>query len=202
MRTLQTLSLPVALTIGILIFGAPQAKALPNPFDDRSTAEQIEDTRIFSRIYDALKEKKESLPVEVNVDVWEGRVLLTGIVDDPKDRDFAAKTIRKVNGVKEVYNHLQTASKKIVAMRKVGRSGKEIKKVLSDKWVTNKIRVRLITEKASVKSANYRYRVVLGHAYVIGFARISKEKKDALQVIRETPSVTAVTEYIKVMKMK
>ena len=202
MRTIQTLSLVVALTIGISIFGAPQAEALPNPFDDRSTAEQIEDNRIFSRVFVALKERKESLPVEVNVDVWEGRVLLTGIVDDPKDRDFAAETIRKVKGVKEVYNHLQTASKKIVAMRKVGRSGKEIKKVLSDKWVTNKIRVRLITEKASVKSANYRYRVVLSHAYVIGFARNSKEKKDALHVIRETPSVTSVTEYIDVLKMK
>jgi osmotically-inducible protein OsmY len=73
---------------------------------------------------------------------------------------------------------------------------------LHDKWVNNKIRIRLFSEKASVKSANYRYRVVLGHAYVIGIARNAKEKKDALQVIRETPSVRAVTEYIKVVKMK
>ena len=145
MRTLQTPSLVVALTVGFLICGAPQADALPNPFDDRSTAEQIEDNRIFSRIYVALKEKKKSLPVEVNVDVWEGRVLLTGIVDDPKDRNFAAETIQKVKGVKEVYNHLKAASKEILAMRKVGRGGKEIKKVLSDKWVINKIRTFLIS---------------------------------------------------------
>ncbi len=202
MRTLKTLSLVVALTIGILIYGALQAEALPNPFDDRSTAEQIEDNRIFGRIYEALKKRNESLPVEVNVDVWEGRVLLTGIVDDPKDRIFVADSIRKVKGVKVIYNHLKAASKEILAMRKVGRGGKEIKKVLSDKWVNNKIRVRLFSEKASVKSANYRYRVVLGHAYVIGISRNAKEKKDALQVIRETPSVTAVTEYIMVVKMK
>jgi osmotically-inducible protein OsmY len=192
----------LALTIGILIFGAPQAHALPNPFDDRSTAEQIEDNRIFGRTYVTLKEKNESLPVEVNVVVWEGRVLLTGIVDDPKNRKFVAESIRKVKGVKVVYNHLKAASKEILAMRKVGRGGKEIKKVLSDKWVNNKIRVRLFSEKASVKSANYRYRVVLGHAYVIGIARNAKEKKDVLQVIRETPSVRAVTEYIMVVKMK
>ena len=112
MRTLQNLSLVVALIHGMLIFGAPQAEALPNPFDDRSTAEQIEDNRIFSRIYVVLKGKKESLPVEVNVDVWEGRVLLTGIVDDPKDRKFVTESIRKVKGVKKVYNHLKAASKK------------------------------------------------------------------------------------------
>ncbi len=202
MRTLQTLSFVMTLAIGILICGVPQAEALVNPFDDRSTEVQQEDHRIFSDISNALEKKKKTLPEEVNIDVWEGRVLLTGILDDPKDHEFVTKTARAAKGVKTVYSHLKAASKEIMAMRKVGKSGQEIKKVLNDGSVRTQIKVRLFSEKGSVKSANYLYRVVLGHAYVIGFARSAKEKKDALQVIRETHGVKAVTEYITVMKKK
>jgi osmotically-inducible protein OsmY len=200
MRRFFLFGLFFALAAGIWAYDILGISAFPNQFDDRSTAERINDARIFSRILVALKEKKESLPVDVNVDVWEGRVLLTGIVDDSKYQDFAADLGFEVKGIKKVYNHIQVAKKEVVERRQVGRSGKELKKVLSDKWVTNKIRVRLFSEKASVKSANYRYRAVLGHAYVIGFARNAKEKKDALQVIRETPSVQGVTEYIEIFK--
>lgn len=200
MRTLQNLGLVMALAIGIFICGAPQAEAAVNPFDDRSTEVQKKDGKIFSDISVALEKKNKKLPEEVNIDVWEGRVLLTGILDNAKDRGFVTKTARAAKGVKSVYSHLQVASKKIVEMRKVGKSGQEIKKVLNDGSVRTQIKVRLFSEKGSVKSANYLYRVVLGHAYVIGFARNAKEKKDALQVIRETSGVKAVTSYITVMK--
>ena len=202
MRTIQKLSFVMALAVGVLICGALQAEALPNPFDDRSPAVQNQDNRIFSDISTALEKQKKTLREEVKIDVWEGRVLLTGILDDPKDRGIATKTARAVKGVKAVYNHLQVASKKIVKMRKVGKGGQEIKKVMNDGAVRSQIKVRLFSEKASVKSANYKYRVVLGHSYVIGFARNANEKKDILQVIRKTHGVKAVTEYIKVMKKK
>ena len=96
MRTLQKLSFVMALAVGVLICGALQAEALPNPFDDRSTAVQNQDNRIFSDISTALEKKKKTLREEVKIDVWEGRVLLTGILDDPKDRGIATKTARAV----------------------------------------------------------------------------------------------------------
>jgi osmotically-inducible protein OsmY len=192
----------MALTFGMLSFGAPPAEALPNPFDDRSRAVQNEDDRIFGDIYTALKKKKDPLPEEVNVDVWEGRVLLTGIVDDPKNGKFAVSAVRKVTGVKAVYSHIQNSPEKTVKMRKVDKSGQEAKEVFSDDALIIKIKTRMFSEKASVKSANYRLRVVAGHTYVIGFARDANEKKDILQVIRKTPGVKAMTQYITVMKKK
>jgi len=192
----------LVLTIVFLSYGAPKTHALINPFDDRTTQEQIADTGTLGRILDVLKQRNNSLSTNVNVDVWQGRVLLTGLVGDPKDRDFIVKKVRETKGVKVLYNNIRIGVTGFKA-RKISVKPKiREKEAVSDLWIGNQIKIRLISEKASVKTANYRFRVVLGHAYVIGISRSAKEKADALKVIRETSSVTAVTEYIKVVKIK
>jgi osmotically-inducible protein OsmY len=54
--------------------------------EDRTTASQFADTQIGVNVLSGLAEKDKNFLIDVNVDVWEARVLLTGTVSDNKTR--------------------------------------------------------------------------------------------------------------------
>ena len=56
--------------------------AAQKAWDSRSTEDQVTDSKIHTGILDKLKNKDKGLLLDVNVDVWEQRVMLTGTLDD------------------------------------------------------------------------------------------------------------------------
>ena len=66
-------------------------------------------------IYDNVRRKLASDPLVkgggLNVDVKQGVVTLTGVVEQDKQKERAAKLTKKVSGVKSVTNELQVARK-------------------------------------------------------------------------------------------
>ena len=66
-------------------------------------------------IYDNVRRKLASDPLVkgggLTVDVKEGVVTLTGVVEQDKQKERAAKLAKKVSGVKSVTNELQVARK-------------------------------------------------------------------------------------------
>jgi hyperosmotically inducible protein len=66
-------------------------------------------------IYDNVRRKLASDPLVkgggLNVDVKQGVVTLTGVVEQEKQKERAARLAKKISGVKSVTNELQVARK-------------------------------------------------------------------------------------------
>jgi osmotically-inducible protein OsmY len=78
--------------------------------DDRSVAQQTADVELKSQIEQALLAGSATVAGSVNVDVFIGRVMLTGIVGDTDQRRIAARTARSIAGEHDVYDDIEIGS--------------------------------------------------------------------------------------------
>jgi osmotically-inducible protein OsmY len=174
--------------------------AAQKAWESRSTEDQVTDSKIHTGILNSLKNKDKSLLLDVNVDVWEQRVLLTGTLDEAGLRSEVESLAKEDSRIKTLHNNIQvvtTAEKE--ARRKQKEEGGDEKsgvgQTVNDFWIETKIKAQLLTQ-SNVGSVNYFYRSVLNKVYVIGKAANSVEKNLVLSIIRDTEGVKSVQEYI------
>ena len=176
--------------------------AAQKAWENRSTEDQVTDSKIHTGILDKLKNKDKGLLLDVNVDVWEQRVMLTGTLDDSGVRSEVESLAKQDSRIKILHNHIQVVSKaEKEARRKQKAEGGDEKsgagQAVNDFWVETKIKAQLLTQ-SNVTSVNYFYRSVLNHVYVIGKADNDPEKSMVLSISRATEGVKSVQEYIAV----
>ncbi len=75
--------------------------------EDRTTDDQVTNTKISTGILSRLSDKDSGLLLDVNVDVWEQRVLLTGTLDNPAVRGDVVKLVREDTRMTAVYDEIQ-----------------------------------------------------------------------------------------------
>jgi len=176
--------------------------AAQKAWESRTTEDQVTDSKIHTGILDKLKNKDKGLLLDVNVDVWEQRVMLTGTLDDAGVRSEVESLAKQDSRIKILHNHIQVVTKEEKeARRKQKEEGGEEKsgtgQAVNDFWIETKIKAQLLTQ-SNVTSVNYFYRSVLNHIYVIGEAANAPEKSMVLSIIRATEGVKSVQEYIEV----
>ena len=71
-----------------------------------STGEFIDDSAITSKVKTALLADKRVSGMDVSVETFKGRVLLSGYVRSPEERQTAERIARSQPGVKEVNNRI------------------------------------------------------------------------------------------------
>jgi osmotically-inducible protein OsmY len=71
-----------------------------------STGEFIDDSVITTKVKSALISDKRVSGTDVSVETFKGRVLLSGYVKSPEERQTAERIARNVSGVKEVNNKI------------------------------------------------------------------------------------------------
>ena len=168
----------------------------------RSTEDQVTDSKIHTGILDKLKNKDKSLLLDVNVDVWEQRVLLTGTVDKQSLTSEIESLAKKDSRIKVLHNEIKVVTtEEKEALRKQKEEGGDGKsgvgQFVNDFWIETKIKAQLLTE-SKVGSVNYFYRSILNDIFVIGESTSSEEKSLVLSIIRGTEGVLSVQEYIEV----
>ncbi len=166
-------------------------------YEDRSTETQVTDVKIHTRILKYFSNIDAKLAIDVNTDVWRGRVLFTGNLYNPALRRDIERNARKDRRIRALYNHIQIVSKKVKEKRRgAGDSGKGgVGQIVSDAWIGAKIKVRLLAA-ADVKSVNYRWQSVLNRVYIIGTARTRAERSLVLRILLSTKGVKGVTSHI------
>ena len=120
--------------------------------------------------------------INVEIEVVEGRVLLTGSVKKPKHRLDAIKIAWKVLGVREVINEIDVTEK----------GG--IKQYLIDVKIKTQMRYKMLADK-EVSSINYNFEVVNGNVYIIGIAKNKKELKKVVEHANTTGGVLKVVSH-------
>lgn len=172
-------------------------------FEDRSTDDQATDIRMASGYFSALVEKDKNLALDVSVDVWEQRVLITGALTDARQRHEVEQLVRADKRARSVYNEILLVSKDAQSQRRDAARNKTAPKKegmaqsVNDFWIETKISAQLLTT-AGVTSVNYRWRCVYGTVYLIGRALGQRELQTVQSIIRSTEGVKQVKSFVEV----
>ncbi len=124
--------------------------------------------------------------LNVEIEVVEGRVLLTGSVKKAKYRMDAIKLAWKVLGVREVINEIEVTNKGGII------------RYLNDVKIKTQIRYKIIADK-KIRSINYNFESVNGTLYVIGIAQNKKELK---RVVNHSNDIKGVIKVVSHVMMK
>ena len=124
---------------------------------------------------------------QINVNSYNGVVLLTGIVPEGNLRDLATTTVQKIRKVRRVHNELYEAPPRGFAAR------------MADSWLNRRINTKLMFDR-DIPSSRYRVVVHNGTAYLMGLA--TQETADqvvtAVKEVRGVQKIVRVFEYIDV----
>ncbi len=152
---------------------------------ERTIGNAVDDNVIEAEILSSFVQKKiEGLFVNVGVQVTEGRVLLTGTVQDPEDSVEAVKLSWQPKGVKEVINEIQVSNKS------------SVNDVAKDSWITTQVKSKLLITKG-IKSINYNVETVNGVVYLIGLAENADELDKATLVASTIKGVKKVVSHVR-----
>ena len=149
---------------------------------EKGIKEAISDGMIDAGINKEFLNHDINMFINVQIEVVEGRVLLTGSVKKPKHRLDAIKIAWKVLGVREVINEIDITEK----------GG--IKRYLIDVKIKTQIRYKVLADK-EVSSINYNFEVVNGNVYIIGIAENKKELKKLIAHINNIGGVLKVVSH-------
>ena len=149
-------------------------------FDPRTIGMQIDDTimqkNLSARL--ALADKKYFLSIQS--EVLDGRIFLSGKVDEPEEKIKITKMAWETNGVRSVKN----------AITIKGQSN--FKSTAKDILITSQLRTALIFNKKT-KARNYTLETVNKNIYIFGIAMDKDEKKE---VMNEANKIYDVEEII------
>lgn len=121
---------------------------------------------------------------KLSMTVDQGRVLITGVVQDPESRVEAVRLAWQVEGVKQVINEIRVADS-------AGVPG-----FVRDTWISTRLRTAL-TFDGDVRSINYSIETVQGTVYLMGVAHNQQELDRVMEIARTIPNVKQVVSYVK-----
>ena len=176
------LSLIVAGCQSVFITGA--SKAILIDKEERSFNNYVEDTIILAQLKNKYFSNNENIFFQVSVDVLEGKVLLTGAVEQIDERIEATKLAWGIDGVIEVINEIQISN------------DENIIDYADDLIMKTKINAKLLLEK-DILNLNYSIEVVNGIVYLIGIAQNQEELDAVINISKDTYGVQNVINYVR-----
>ena len=157
-------------------------------FDPRTIGMQIDDTimqkNLSARL--ALADKKYFLSIQS--EVLDGRIFISGKVDEPEEKIKITKMAWETKGVRSVKNAI------------VIKGQSNFKSTAKDILITSQLRTALILNKKT-KARNYTLETVNKNIYIFGIAMNEEEKKEVINeankiydVEKVIPSIYLATE--------
>ena len=148
-------------------------------FDPRTIGMQIDDTimqkSLSTRL--ALKDKKYFLTIQS--EVIDGRIFLSGKVDEPEEKIKITKMAWETKGVRSVKNAITI------------RGQTNFKSTAKDILITSQLRTALIFNKKT-KARNYTLETVNRNIYIFGIAMDEEEKKEVISEANKIYDVNKV----------
>lgn len=150
---------------------------------ERSLGDALDDTTLHARVAEKLLSADEVLFRRVNLEVVEGRVLLTGVVREPEMRPQAARLAWAVDGVREVLNEIQV------------RDETGIKDFARDVWITAQLRAKMLAD-LEISDINYTVETINGIIYLMGIAQDRAELDRLTTHARNIAGVKQVVSHV------
>jgi len=157
------------------IFGTGVSIAL----DPRTVGTQIDDSIMQKNLTGKMVVKDKKYLLSVKSKVLDGRIFLTGKVDNPEEKLQLTKMAWEIKGARSVRNDI-----KIKEEFNFQRSAKDI-------LITSQLRTALIFNK-NIKATNYQIDTYKKKIYVYGIALTSEEKELVISEAKEILDVEDV----------
>ncbi len=148
--------------------------------DPRSLGTQIDDSIMQKNLTTKLTILDKKYFISVKTKVLDGRIFITGKVDNPEEKLKITKIAWETNGVRSVRNHI-----KIKESFNFKQSAKDI-------LITSQLRTALIINK-NIKSNNFKIDTYKKKIYIYG---IAKDRDELKLVIDEANLIVDVEKVI------
>ena len=157
------------------VFGTGVSVAL----DPRSLGTQIDDSIMQKNLSTRLALNEKSYLISINIKVLDGRIFITGKVDDPEEKLKITKFAWETKGVRSVKNDIKI------------KEEFNFKQSAKDLLITSQLRTAIIFNK-EIKASNYQIDTYKKKIYIYGIALTSDERKKVINEAKEILDVENV----------
>ena len=148
-------------------------------FDPRTVGTQIDDSIMQKNLSTRILLMDKKYLFSVKSKVLDGRIFLTGKVDNPEEKLKITKMAWETLGTRSVRNDIKIKEKF------------NFKQSAKDLLITSQLRTALILNK-NIKATNYQIDTYKNKIYIYGIARTSEEKNKVIVEAKEIPDVKDV----------
>ncbi|MDC3035803.1 BON domain-containing protein [Candidatus Pelagibacter sp.] len=149
-------------------------------FDPRSVGTQIDDSIMQKNLSTRIVLSNKKYLLSIKSKVLDGRIFLTGKVENPEEKLQITKLAWEIDGVRSVRNDI-----KIKEEFNFQQSAKDI-------LITSQLKTALLLSK-KIKSRNYQIDTYKKKIYIYGIALTSEEKEE---VLKEAKAILDVEDVI------
>ena len=181
------IKLPIILIIGLILTGCVGVSStgifgtgVSVAIDPRSLGTQIDDSIMQKNLSTRILLIDKNYFLNVKTKVIDGRIFITGKVDDPEEKLKLTKLAWEIQGVRSVKNDLKI------------KEEFNFKQSAKDLLITSQLRTALVFNE-KIKATNYQIDTYKKKIYVYGIAQTSEEKD---LVISEAKEITDVKDVI------
>ena len=169
--------------VGILATGGATTMVVAE--GDRSFGTVVDDATIKLNLSTKFLKSKNNIFLNINANVNEGRVLLTGIVRNQEIRMDAVKSVWEITGVKEVVNEIEVGDRAT------------LKEYANDLWITAQVK-SLAAKTVGLRALSYNFETIRGKVYIAGVSSRPEQLQEIINVIESIKGVKEIVNYVNI----
>ena len=150
---------------------------------DRSLGAVVDDATIKVNIASKFISSDDNLFININTNVLEGRVLLTGLVDNQEIRIDAVRRVWEIRGVKEVINEIEVGNR--TSLKDYGK----------DLWINTQAK-GLTAKTIGLRFLDYNFETIRGKVYIAGITSRPEQLDKVIEVVKTIKGVTEIVNYV------
>ena len=165
------------------ILGTGAGSAMVIAEGDRSMGTVIDDATIKVNIAAKFISSEDNLFVDISTTVLNGRVLMTGLVDNQEVRIDAVRRVWEVEGVQEVINEIQIGNRA------------SLKEYANDVWINTQAK-GLAAKAVGLRVVGYNFETIQGKVYVAGITSRPEQLEDLINAVKTIKGVKEIVNYV------
>ena len=165
------------------ILGTGAGSAMVIAEGDRSMGTVIDDATIKVNIAAKFISSEDNLFVDVSTTVLNGRVLMTGLVDNQEVRIDAVRRVWEVEGVQEVINEIQIGNRA------------SLKEYANDVWINAQAK-GLAAKAVGLRVVAYNFETIQGKVYIAGITSRPEQLEDLINAVKTIKGVKEIVNYV------
>ena len=153
---------------------------------DRSLGTVVDDATIKLNLSAKFLQSENKLFLNINSNVTEGRVLLTGLVDTQEIRIEAVRKVWEIEGVREVINEIEIGNKTTLV------------EYMNDLWINTQAK-SLAAKTIGIRVLSYNFETIKGKVYIAG---ITSRPEQLEAIVESTKTIKGVKEIVNYVVIK
>jgi len=150
---------------------------------ERSLGTVIDDATIKVNIAAKFLGAENNLFININTSVLEGRILLTGLVDNQEIRIDAVRLVWEVEGVQEIINEIEIGNRS------------NLKDYASDLWINTQARA-VAAKTIGIKAITYNFETIQGKIYIAGITTTPELLDKMTNNLKNIKGVNEIVNYV------